>query len=352
MTDITEVSKIVNKLKKTYGTLRIAGNEEETKEYISTGNLALDLALEGGIAWGYVSEFAGFSGSGKTTIMQKMLADAQKKYGAWGVWVDREKAWHNDRAEFLGIDLNKVIVLDPLDIVNIPDATQALDDILSQLPENEYKFICIDSISAFADTAKIDKADMGKKAQQTHRLFRTILPYINKKGSLNFSNHVTFKLDVMFGDKTTTTGGEAPKYYTSYRLRLDDRKVIVDVNKNNEKIGNWIKATIIKTRSGPALRDIYFPHYYKTGIPYYGGYVRLLADRNYVEPKNKKEFNSFKQTLVKHGDRHYTESDIENNIKQFPELIFNKYPEWNEGENNGGEAGDNSSETDDNKLER
>lgn len=329
MNDV-DISKIVSKLKKTYGSLRVAGEEAENKEFISTGNLALDLALDGGIYWGYVSELAGLSGSGKTTLLQKMLADAQNRYGAWGIWLDREKAWHNERAVQLGIDLDKVIVLDPIDTVSVPDATQALDDILKTLPQEEYKFIVIDSISAFADTAKIDKADMGKKAGQLHRLFRTVLPYIDKKGSLNFSNHVTFKLDVMFGDKTTTTGGEGPKYYTSYRLRLDDRRAIVDSTKNNEILGNWINAKVIKTRSGPALRDVYFPHYYKEGIPYYGGYVRLLADRNYVQPKNKQEFGSFKQTTVIYNDKQYTESDIENNINNFPELLFNKFPEWKE----------------------
>ncbi|MBU0958499.1 MAG: hypothetical protein KKB31_01010 [Nanoarchaeota archaeon] len=344
---MTDISKAVKKLQKTYGSLRIAGEEEDTKEYISTGNLALDLALEGGIAWGYVSEYAGLSGSGKTTILQKMLADAQKKYEAWGVWIDREKSFHNDRAEFLGIDLEKIIVLDPIDVSTVPDATKALDDILKTLPKDEYKFIVIDSISAFADTSKIDKMDMGRKSQSLHRLFRTILPYIDKKGSLNFSNHVTYKLDVMFGDKTTTTGGEGPKYYTSYRLRLDDRRVIIDPNKNNEVLGNWINAKIIKTRSGPALRDIYMSHYYKSGIPYYSGYVRLLADRNYVEPKNKQEFKSFKQTTVIYKEKQYTEADIENNIEEFPELLFDKYPEYNTGGTNGGEKGNFESENDD-----
>jgi len=325
-----EIDKAVKKLKETYGSLRVAGTEADTREFISTGNKALDLALDGGIAWGYVSEFAGLSQSGKTTIMQKMLADAQQKYGAWGIWIDREKAWHNQRAEFLGIDLEKVIVVDPIDMITVPEATRTLDDILKALPDNEYRFIAIDSISAFADTAKIDKMDMGKKAQSIHRLFRTILPHINNKGSLNFSNHVTYNLNVMFGDKTTTAGGEGPKYYTSYRLRLNDRIAIKDSNKNNEVMGNWIKAKVIKTRSGPSMRDVKFPHYYKSGIPYYGGYARLLVDRNYLRPKNKQEFNKFKGTKIIYKDKQHTELDIENNIEDYPELNFDIYPEWND----------------------
>ncbi len=68
-------------------------NEVETKEFISVGNKALDLALDGGINLGSAVEISGFSQSGKTTLMQIMLANMQKKYNAIGIWLDRENAF-------------------------------------------------------------------------------------------------------------------------------------------------------------------------------------------------------------------------------------------------------------------
>ena len=325
-----EIDKVVKKLKETYGSLRVAGAETDTREFISTGNKALDLALDGGIAWGYAVEFSGKSGSGKTTLMQKMLADAQQKYGAIGIWLDREKAWYNDRAESLGIDLDKVMVVHPQDIAEVRHGTQFIFDVLPTLPKKAYKFIAIDSIASFDDPTKIDKADMGKKSQQVHRMFRRLLPLVDNKTILIFANHRTFKIGVLFGDNETVTGGEGVKFYTSYRMKLDDRRDIKDASKGNEIVGNWLKAKVIKTRSGPNYRTVVFPHYYKTGIPYLGGYARLLVDRNYLKPKNKKEFNAFNQVLVKYKDNEFSEFDIEKKLKEFPELDFNEYPEWYE----------------------
>ena len=348
-----EIDKAVKKLKETYGSLRVAGAEPDTREFISTGNKALDLALDGGIALGYAVEFSGKSGSGKTTLIQKMLADAQQKYGTIGVWLDREKAFYNDRAESLGIDLDKTIVVHPQDIAEVKDATQFVVDIMPTLPKSAYKFIAIDSIASFDDPAKTDRSEMGRKAKDVHRMFRRLLPLVDDKTILIFANHRTFKIGV-FGDPETVTCGEGVKFYTSYRIKLDDKREIKDANKGNETTGNWLKAKVIKTRSGPNYRTVVFPHYYKTGIPYLGGYARLLVDRNYLKPKNKKEFNAFNQVTVKYKDNEFSEFDIEKKLKEFPELDFNEYPEWKEEEDEQkgkGKKGTKHSKNDGKQLE-
>ena len=43
---MTNYSKIVKKLRETYGSLELASENIPSKEYISTGNCALDLALD------------------------------------------------------------------------------------------------------------------------------------------------------------------------------------------------------------------------------------------------------------------------------------------------------------------
>ena len=328
-----KLDKVVEKLKSTYGTLKIAGSDSGVKEYISTGNKTLDLALDGGIAWGYAVELSGGSGSGKTTLMQKILADAQQKYDAIGLWLDREKAWYNDRAQSLGVDLDKVYLADPQDIAEVRHGTQFIFDMLEALPKDRYKVIAIDSIASFDDPSKVDKADMGKKPQQVHRMFRKLLPKVDKKTILIFSNHRTFKVGVLFGSNETVTSGEGVKFYTSYRLSLDDIREIKDANRGDEIIGGWIKVQIIKTRSGPNFRRVVFPHYYTGNIPYYGGYARLLVDRNYLKPNNKTEFNAFRQVTVKYKDAKFSEHDIESKLTEYPELDFNSYPDWYDEKN-------------------
>ena len=326
------INSLVKKLKGKYGTIRVAEEDDAVdKEYISTSIKALDLALEGGIAWGYVTEVAGFSQSGKTTLLQLLLAHAQKEFNAVGIWFDREKAWFNKRAVDLGIDISKVIVISPEDIPTVIEANALVDDIMSSIPDDQYKFICIDSISAFAKTAKVDKSDMGKRALQIHDLFRMILKYTNDKTSVNFANHRYYKPEVMFGDNTTSGGGEGPKYYTNYRIQMEDRKQIFNKKENNAVMGNWIKATVNKTRNGPNYRHVVFPHYYEFGIPELGGYARLLVDRNYAAPASKAEFKSLKRGDFKvHGDDTvYDEFKLDELLEKHPELNFSEYPKFN-----------------------
>ena len=265
------LADLAKQIKKDYGSIHVAADREDPTEFISTGNKALDLSLSGGIAWGYAVEWSGFSTTGKTTLMQMMLADAQKRYGAYGIWVDRENSWFNKRAEQLGIDTSNVLVIKPWDIPTVTDAAAMLKNTLSKFPKDKYKFVAVDSISSFKKGGKIDKSDMGKKPQELHNLFREILSYCDERMSVHFSNHRTYKIGVLFGDNTTTTGGEGPKFYTTYRVQLEELRNILDPKRNKEDIGNWLKATVLKTRMGDGRRKVYFPHYFKTGIPYYGG---------------------------------------------------------------------------------
>ncbi len=325
-----KIKNVVKALKEKYGGIDLASNIDENLEMLSTGNLALDLALEGGLPWGHICEFAGLSASGKTLLLQQLLADAQKRYGAIGIWFDREKAYFKKRAEELGIDNDNVILVEPQNIITVKDMEMLAREIIPKLPEDRYKFIAIDSISAFSKEK--EKADMGKKAQSLHNFFRIILPMIDNKTVLHFSNQVTFKIGILYGNPETVTGGESPKYYSTYRLKLDNKKAIIDEKRGGEIVGNWIKATIIKTRLGPSYREIIFPFYYKGGIPYYGGLARLLAEKNIVKPKNKIEFKAFKSKMLLYGDERFSEFDVEKFLEKHPEIDITKYPEYKEEE--------------------
>lgn len=325
---VSEIDKLVKSLQKDYGSLRIANSENEKFEFISTGIRSLDLALGGGVVWGVVVENIGLSQSGKTTIMQKLLANAQKEYDVVGIWIDREKSWYSDRAEQLGIDTKKVIVVDPTDTPSIIQVESLIKDIISSLDKETYKFIAIDSISAFCDPLALDKTDMGQRAKELHRFFRKIIPIIDSKTIINVSNHITFKPGILFGNPKTTSGGESVRYYSTFRIEFTELRNIIDETKGGRKIGNWIKATIIKTRRGPNNRSIVFPHYFDEGILYNGGYTRTLVDNNYIQPKNKSEFALFKQHTVKYKDKQLSEFDLENKLDEFPELLFDRWPDW------------------------
>jgi len=328
-----DINKVAKAVQKEFGTAHVAGSKEDSKDIISTRNKALDLCLNGGINIGHACEFSGLSGTGKTTLLQILLADMQKKYDAVGVWLDRENAFFNDRATQLGVDINNVIIAKPGDIPTVPDATRFLKKSLESIYEEDpdkYVFIAIDSLSAFASTVDIGKEDMGKVAKHIHAMFRNALPTIHAKVFVGFVVHITYKTGIVFGETKTTAGGEAPKYYATYRIQLSDKKSIIDVNKGNRELGTWIEAEVIKTRRGAGGLVAHIPLLYKEGLPYYGGYVRLLVKENYLKAKNKNEFQGFKQKTVVHPDGTlFVEDNVEDLLKKHPELDFKEYPKYN-----------------------
>ena len=330
---MVNLDDVVKSLKKKYSSA-IIGNELPMEyEFISTGNLAFDLLSDGGIPVGFVTEFLGLSQSGKSLFIHKIIANAQKKFDAVGVLVDRENSFFRKRAEeTIGVDSSKLIIAPPSETPTVIDAFQFLIDFIESVREkdkDQYLVLAIDSISAFDKDTDLSKGDSGRKAKSTHEGLRAIIPHIDKKTVLIISNQVTYKIGVLFGDNTTTTSGESMKYYSTCRFALQDRKKIIDAKKGNEVVGAWLGVESIKTRLGPCYRKGFLPVFYNRGIDYYGGYIRLLVDRGYLEPKNKAEFNAFKQTtVVDKNKKQFNEFDVDSLVKEHPELLFTEYPEY------------------------
>lgn len=331
MSDIKKIAKQLKALG-----LEKANEIDEPVEFASTGNYTFDMIADGGVPWGHVTEFLGLSQSGKSTFIQQIIADAQKKYNAMGILIDRENAYTNKRGEQLGIDNDRFLLAKPSKTPTILDAFNLILGSIAAIraqDKNEYIVVAIDSIAAFGKDVALEKSDSGRKAKSAHEGLREVLTLMDDKVMLLVANQVTYKIGVVYGDPRTSTSGEAMKYYSTVRFALEDRHKIIDKSRGNEVIGNWIGVEVIKTRLGPCHRTCFVPHYYETGIPQYGGYARLLVNRGYLYPKNKKEFNSFNGKTVIYGKgeeaEQYTEDDVEKLFEKHPELKFDIYPEFN-----------------------
>ncbi len=319
------LKKIVNSIKKDFSTVNVSSEIPDPTDFISTGNKAADLMLDGGIAFGYVTEFAGLSGSGKTLMLQKIAANAQKAYDAIVLWADRENAFTNKRAEELGINVDNVILAKPVDIPTVKDLENFLKSTIKKIREDypeAYVSVVVDSVSSFSSGSTGE--DMGRKAKHLHSLFRELMPLLDTKISMQLANQVTFNPSIMFGNNKTTTGGEALKYYSTYRLLLDEKNLIKN---NDETIGTWLEFYVVKTRMGPSYRKVILPHYFKGDIPELGGYIRMLAERGIVQPKNKADFAKFKTKLVAYKDKQYKEDNPEKLLAEHPELNLSEWLE-------------------------
>src|SRR5437660_329866 len=107
------IEQALNQIERRFGKGAIMKLGEVSKihvEVISTGSIALDLALGvGGIPRGRVTEIYGPEGSGKTTLCQHIIANAQRG-GGYAAFID---AWHAlDRyyAERCGVYVIKMVI--------------------------------------------------------------------------------------------------------------------------------------------------------------------------------------------------------------------------------------------------
>lgn len=351
--DTDDLSGIVSLIKKDFGKnsdVGLACDEPDETDFISTGSKVLDLCIHGeGLPMhGKITELLGLFSSGKSLILQTVIANAQKKYDAIGILCDRENAYNKERGQQLGINNNLLIYAPAKDIPTITDATNficaSIERIREKFPERKI-VIGLDSIAAFDKIPKIkvkvdadgnetevrseSKADMGKKAKSVHESMRRLLNYLDRNTMFVFCNQVTFMPGVMFGPSDTTTSGEGPRFYSSIRIKLEQGKKIIDKSKGGEVIGQEIKCTIIKSRLAASYRKCVIPFYYSSGVDYWKGYFRMLADRNLIETNTTKGDTAYAHFVYK--ETKFKEGQEKLVIDKFPELLFDKYPDWGSG---------------------
>src|SRR3989344_3257058 len=188
-------------------------------EAIPTGSLALDIALGvGGVPRGRIIEIYGPESSGKTTLAQHIIAEAQKRGGV-AAFIDAEHAMDPDYAARIGVSLKDLLISQP------DTGEQALDIVETLVRSNAMDVIVIDSVAALTPRAEIEgdmgDSHMGLQARLMSQALRKLTAIISKsKTTVIFLNQIRMKIGVMFGNPETTTGGNALKFYASVRLDI------------------------------------------------------------------------------------------------------------------------------------
>ena len=110
------LNTVLTDLKRRYGDgaiMRLGSDQWTQVEAISTGSLALDLALGvGGVPKGRVTEIYGPESAGKTTLCLHIIAQAQKAGGV-AAFIDMEHALDPVYAQRLGVNIEDLFVSQP-----------------------------------------------------------------------------------------------------------------------------------------------------------------------------------------------------------------------------------------------
>jgi recombination protein RecA len=301
-------------LKKRFGDgaiMRLGDRNELHIETIPTGCLSLDIALGvGGVPRGRVVEIYGPESSGKTTLCQHIIAEAQK-IGGVCAFVDVEHALDPTYAEKCGVNIDDLYVSQP------DTGEQALEITEALVRSGAVDVVVVDSVAALVPRAEIEgemgDAHVGLQARLMSQALRKLAGIVKQSNCLLiFTNQLRQKIGVMFGNPETTTGGMALRFYASVRIDIRRTEAIKD---SGDVIGNRTKVTIKKNKVAPPFRICEFDIMYNQGISKAGDILDIATEENIVEKRGA--FYSYGEHRLAQG-RENAKTYLEAN----PQLMF------------------------------
>src|SRR3954447_8570034 len=278
-------------------------------EVIPTGSIALDLALGvGGIPRGRVTEIFGPEASGKTTLVQHIIAEAQRQ-GGIAALIDAEHALDPEYAQKCGVRVDDLLVSQP------DTGEQALEICEALVRSGALDVVAIDSVAALVPRAELEgdmgDAHVGLQARLMSQALRKLTGAISRSHtSVIFTNQLREKVGVMFGNPETQPGGRALKFYSS--VRLDIRRTET-IKQGTEAIGSRAKVRVVKNKVAPPFRQAEFDIMYSEGISKEGNLLDVGIELGIV--KKAGAFHSFNDVRLGQGRENSREY-----LRQNPEL--------------------------------
>jgi recombination protein RecA len=238
---------------------------------LSTGSLMLGLALGGGFQRGRMVDIFGPEGSGKSTILQSIIASAQQA-GIPITHYDPETSADPTYMQAQGINLRYTIEhagkVFPGYYYTQPSTGEEIYRHLlytmNRMPVLAPDAQCgptalfiIDSIAAMVtealDADKGTGAGMGLDARMHSTYLKQLRGRLAKTGSLLVvSNQIRNKIGVMYGDPIVEPGGEAIKFFPDYKIRISRRKMEED--RTGYRVQPFVARTI-KNKTFPPFQE-------------------------------------------------------------------------------------------------
>jgi recombination protein RecA len=286
-------------------------------EVIPTGCLSLDIALGvGGVPRGRVTLIYGPESSGKTTLCQHLIAEAQQQ-GGRAVFIDVEHALDSDYAARCGVDVDGLFISQP------ESGEQALE-IAEAMIRAGSALVVIDSAAALAPRAEIEGEMGDNHAGLQSRLITQALRKLSgalkqNNTALVFTTQLRQKIGVLFGNPEIPVGGRALKHYASVIL---DMRRMEAIKYGDQVIGSRVRVVVNpqapfggKNKVAPPFRTAEFDILFDEGICRIGDVLDTAVEREVV----KKIGRSYYYGEAKLGQGR---DDAIRRLRDAPELVL------------------------------
>lgn len=262
------------------GSIMSATSKAEKIEVISTGSLKLDLATGiGGLPRSKVVEIMGWESSGKSTIVQQVIGNAQKM-GLKCLYMDSEHSLDKKYAAALGINMDDLMVYQ----LDEGGGEKCYNIAERLIKTGEIGVAVFDSQTGMLPK-KILEGEVGDNAVGLHaRMMSVAVPKLMNAAAVGnclviFISQFREKIGVMFGSPETTNGGNALKFYA--HMRIEVRKSVERVD--GEAIANKTRCKIIKNKVAPPYGEAEFRIVFGEGVDRLGEVIDLAVDNEVIK---------------------------------------------------------------------
>ena len=270
--------------------------------WVDTGCMVLNAiisgSLHGGVPIGRITGFSGPSAAGKTYIINKILANAQKQ-GMMPVIFDTEAAIDKGSTTGVGLDPKNVKYVPVQTVEACRNQISTFIDSVVEAKMNGKFIISIDSLGNLASQKEIEDAekgksatDMGTRAKGLKSMMRLLTFKAAQAGiTILFSNHTYDDPAAMFPTLVKSqSGGKGPVYLSSVLVQLakrdekhdktnEDDEVLPEANKVS---GTTLRALTVKNRFIPPFLEGEMYLNFKKGLDKYSGLKEMAVNHGVI----------------------------------------------------------------------
>lgn len=234
----------------------------------STGLIALDAALGGGLPRGDYIEIFGKPQVGKTTLCYYIMGQLQKR-GNVVAFIDQEQDFDPTWARINGLDVDSMIISQP------DSLEQALTIVEGLIKSTAVDLIVIDSLAALTPRkvvqGSLDDDTIGLKARKMAQFFDKTKHFVKETNTIVLFTNQWRESPNMFV-KSDSPGGWSAKHHFGIRMEVSRRGADM-IKQGDEIIAQKSEVLTVKNKVSAPYRRASFRIDFDTGL---NGYYDLL----------------------------------------------------------------------------